>query len=45
MAMVFSWTNGNSIVYTKKLDLVEVAIKNGFIVNVIKDKSHIFKYS
>jgi len=43
MALILSWTKGNTRTYTKRLDLAEVAIKNGFSVSILKDKSNVFK--
>jgi hypothetical protein len=39
MAVIFSWDNGNTRTYTRRLDLAEVAIKNGLIVKIVKEKS------
>ena len=44
MAVVLSWTKGNTRTYTRRVDLAEVAIKNGFVVSILKDKSNVFRF-
>ncbi len=41
--MIWCWVKGNKRIYTKRLDIAEQAIKEGFQVTVFKNKSHIFK--
>lgn len=36
------WDKGVTRVYTRKIDLVDQAIKDGFLVNQVKEKSHIY---
>ncbi len=35
MTTIFTWYNGNSKVYTKKLDLAEAAVDNGITVEIM----------
>jgi hypothetical protein len=37
------WDKGNIRIYTKRLDLVNQAVKNGYFINVMKDKPYIYK--
>lgn len=41
---IWHWTKGNSKIYTKKSDLAEKAIKDGFLVIGKKIKPNIIKY-
>jgi len=41
--MIWCWVKGNKRIYTKRLDVAEQAIKDGFKVIVSKNRSHIFK--
>ena len=41
--MICSWFKGNTKVYTKKIDVVKRAMNDGYFVNVLKEKPHIFK--
>jgi hypothetical protein len=41
--MICSWLKGNTRVYTKKIDVVKKAMNDGYFVNVLKEKPHIFK--
>jgi hypothetical protein len=36
------WNKGNARIYTKKIDIVNQAIKDGFFVMEINEKSHIY---
>ncbi|MCJ2513493.1 MAG: hypothetical protein LN408_03505 [Candidatus Thermoplasmatota archaeon] len=36
------WNKGNTRIYTKRLDVVNQAIKDGYFVNVIKEKPYIY---
>jgi hypothetical protein len=36
------WDKGVTRIYTKKIDLVDQAKKEGFLVNQVKEKSHIY---
>lgn len=40
--MILNWTKGNIRFYTKRLDIVQRAIREGNHVMILKDKSHIF---
>ena len=37
-----SWNKGNTQIYTKRLDVVNKAIKDGYFVNVIREKPYIY---
>ena len=37
------WDKGSIRIYTKRIDLVNQAVKDGYFINVIKDKQHIYK--
>jgi len=39
---ICSWMKGNTRVYTKKMDVVNKAINDGYFVNILKDKPHIY---
>ncbi|UCH72131.1 MAG: hypothetical protein JSW62_00870 [Thermoplasmatales archaeon] len=40
---IWHWKNGNSKVFTKKVDIVEKAIREGIPVKYIKEPSRIIK--
>ncbi len=37
------WDKGSIRIYTKRIDLVNQAVKDGYFINVIKDKPYIYK--
>ncbi len=41
--MMWTWSKENSRFYTKNLDAVKQAKKDGYLVDILKEKSHIFK--
>ena len=41
---IWHWTKGNSKIYTKKMDIAEKAIKEGFFVIKKKVKPNIIRY-
>ena len=45
MAVIMSWTKGNTRTFTRRLDLAEVAIKNGFVVKILRQKSFVFRFA
>jgi len=36
------WDKGSARIYTKKKDLVNKAIKEGYLINVINDKPYVY---
>ena len=36
------WNKGSICIYTRKIDVVKQAIKDGFYVSEIKEKAHIY---
>jgi hypothetical protein len=40
---IWHWTKGNKKIYTRRTDVAEKAMREGFLVMGIKEKSHIFK--
>ena len=36
------WNKGNTRIYTKKLDVVNKAINDGYLVNIIKEKPLVY---
>jgi hypothetical protein len=36
------WKKGNVSIYTKKLDVINKAIKDGYLVSIIKEKPYIY---
>ena len=40
---IWHWTKGNKKIYTRRIDIAEKAMKEGFMVMGIKKKPHIFK--
>jgi len=40
---IWHWKNGNTKVFTKKIDIVEKAIQEGFLVKYVKEPSRIIK--
>jgi hypothetical protein len=43
--VIWHWTRGNIGVFTRQIDLVDKAIKDGELVNTLKDKPRIFSPS
>ena len=43
--VIWHWTRGNIDFFTKQIDLVEEAIKEGKLVKTLVDKPHIFIHS
>ena len=41
--MVWSINQGDIKIYTKKIDVVKKAIKNGYFVSILKEKPLIYK--
>ena len=41
--IVWSLKRGNIKIYTKKIDIVKKAIKNGYFVSIINEKQRIYK--
>ena len=41
---ILHWTNGDSKIFTRKIDVAQKAIDNGFVVLVKKTKHNIIKY-
>jgi len=41
-AKICYWDKGITRIYTRKIDLVNQAIEDGFLVNQVKEKSHIY---
>jgi hypothetical protein len=42
MELIMCWKKGNSKTYTKRLDLAEIAIKNGFVVSIVKKDTKVY---
>ncbi len=40
---IWHWTKGNKKIYTRRIDIAEKAMKEGFMVMGIKKKPRIFK--
>lgn len=40
---VWHWTKGNKKIFTRRVDVAEKAMKEGFLVMGIRKKPHIFK--
>ena len=40
---IWHWTKGNQKIYTRKTDIAEKAMKEGFLVMGLKEKPHIFR--
>lgn len=40
---IWHWTNGNKKIFTRKLEVAEKAMKEGFLVLGKKEKPRIFK--
>ncbi|UCF12084.1 MAG: hypothetical protein JSW06_08585 [Thermoplasmatales archaeon] len=40
---IWHWTKGNKKIYTRRADVAEKAMREGFLVMGIKEKPHIFK--
>lgn len=40
---IWHWTKGNQKIYTRKTDIAENAMKEGFLVMGLKEKPHIFR--
>jgi len=43
--VIWHWTRGNTVIFTKQIDLAEKAIKAGDFVKILEDKPHIFVHS
>ena len=43
--LIMNWTKGNMKIYTKRLDVAEKAMKKGYFVMVLNERSHIFENS
>lgn len=41
---IWHWTDGNKKVYTRKTDVAEKAMKNGFLVMGMKARPDIIRY-
>jgi hypothetical protein len=41
---IWHWTNGNSKIFTRRNDVAEEAINNGFVVLIKKTKHKIIRY-
>ena len=41
--LIWYWRKGNKTIYTKRVDVAEQAIKEGFLVTILKNRPHIFK--
>lgn len=40
---VWHWTKGNKKIYTRRTDVAEKAMREGFLVMGVREKPHIFK--
>jgi hypothetical protein len=40
---IWHWTKGKHKIYTRKTDIAENAMKEGFLVMGLKEKTHVFK--
>ena len=40
---IWHWTKGNKKIYTKRIDIAEKAMREGFLVLGVKAKPRIFK--
>ena len=40
---IWHWTKGDKKIYTRKTDVAERAMQEGFLVMGIKEKPHIFR--
>jgi len=40
---IWQWTKGERKIYTRRVDVAEKAMKEGFLVMGIKEKPHIFR--
>jgi len=40
---IWHWTKGNQKIYTRKTDIAEKAMREGFLVMGLKEKPHIFR--
>jgi hypothetical protein len=40
---IWHWTKGNQKIYTRKTDIAEKAMKEGFLVMGLKEKPYIFR--
>ena len=41
--LIWCWRKGNKTIYTKRVDVAEQAMKEGYIVTVLSNRSHIFR--
>ncbi len=40
---IWHWTKGNKKIYTRKIEIAEKAMKDGYLVMGVKEKPRIFK--
>jgi len=40
---IWHWTKGDKKIFTRRTDIAEKAMQDGFLVLGVKEKSHIFK--
>ncbi len=40
--LIWHWTKGNKKIYTRRTEIVEKAIKEGYLVSILKSKPKIF---
>lgn len=43
MDMILTWTDGDKKVFTKNIDLAEIAIKTGHTVYLLKKRPNVFR--
>ncbi len=43
--IIWHWTRGNINIFTRQIDLVDKALKDGEFVTTLKDKPHVFVHS
>ena len=41
--LIWCWRKGNKTIYTKRLDIAQKAKKEGLLVTVLRNRSHIFR--
>jgi len=41
--MIWTLKRGNIRIYTKKIDVVKKAIKDGYFVSILREKPHIYQ--
>jgi hypothetical protein len=42
--LLLCWRKGNKKIYTKRLDIAEKAMKEGYFVKVLRNSPYIFRY-